>query len=161
MGTNWKLCGSVVLSQEGLTHTKKPPFCLMWFQDTINSDQTTRHLPSDSDSNIAEQNISYTCRVLSLKVRNQLGKLCFASPLRHMEGRVTCIQGERAHYGGQGLALQIPAPSVRGWLLHVLNLWFPIRQIGAGAPFDTRGLVLLQILGGQLAASQENLFQLP
>lgn len=42
--------------------------------------------------------------------------------------------------------------------LHVLNSGFPIRQIGVGAPFDTRGPVLLQILVGQLAASQETYF---
>ena len=45
-----------------------------------------------------------------------------------------------------------------GHFLQGLYLGFPIRQIGVGASFDTRGPRLLQMLVGQLAASQETYF---
>lgn len=45
--------------------------------------------------------------------------------------------------------------SVCARVVHVLKLGFPIRQIAVGAPFDMKSQVLLQILVGPLAASQE------
>lgn len=81
-----------------------------------------------------------------------------SEPPRCFQGRVRCSWRKPAHWGGQGLTCQIPACCLRGQFLHVLNLGFPIRQIGVGAPFDTRGPALLQILVGQLAASQETYF---
>lgn len=48
--------------------------------------------------------------------------------------------------------------SVCARVVHVLKLGFPIRQIAVGAPFDMKSQVLLQILVGPLAASQETCF---
>lgn len=157
----------------------------LWFPDAINSDRTTHHLSSDSNSNVAQ------LRLVHRKTWHHLFFFNLHLPRKHKIQKSFKIKTEHfalmynsiaqskklieapAVHGGKGWRaaeenehtvevkvwpLRSQLPVCEGGFPHVVNLGFPIRQIGARAPFDTRGLVLPQILVGQLAASQETYF---